>query len=93
VEETGVPGEYTDLSQVTAKLYYIMLYQVHLTWVGFKLTTLVVVGTDCISSCIKYNYHTMTTMTTPHKFYEDTSIIICVELLATEPGEQQLLLL
>jgi hypothetical protein len=42
-------------------------------------------------SC-KYNYHTITTMMTPHKFYEDTSIIICVELLTTEPEEQQLLL-
>jgi len=28
--------------------------------VGFKLTTLVVIGTDCIGSC-KSNYHTITT--------------------------------
>jgi hypothetical protein len=27
-----------------------MLYQVHLSWGGFKLTTLVVIGTDCIWS-------------------------------------------
>ena len=36
------------------------MYQVHLA----NLTTLVVIGTDCIGSC-KSNYHTiMTTMTT-----------------------------
>jgi hypothetical protein len=31
---------------------------------GFELTTLVVIGTDCICSC-KSIYHTITTTTTP----------------------------
>jgi len=29
-----------------------MLHQVQLAWVGFELTTSVVIGTDCIGSCI-----------------------------------------
>jgi hypothetical protein len=34
----------------------IMLYREHLAWAWFKLTMLVVIGTDCIGSC-KSNYH------------------------------------
>jgi len=37
-----------------------MLYWVHLTWEGFELATLVVIGTDCIGS-YKSNYHTIMT--------------------------------
>ena len=39
-----------------------MLYQVHLTWMEFKLM-LVVIGTDCIGGW-KSNYHTITITTT-----------------------------
>ena len=37
-------------------------------WTGFKLTILVVIGTDCTGSC-KSNYHTIMTTTTPHMLH------------------------
>jgi hypothetical protein len=40
--------------------YHMMLDRVNLAWAGFELTTLVVIGTDCIGS-YKSNYHMITT--------------------------------
>ena len=48
--------------QVTDKLYH--MYRLYLARVGFELTTLVVVGSDCIGSG-KSNYHTITTRMAP----------------------------
>jgi len=59
MEETGIPGE--NHRPVAS---HIMLYRVYFAMNGFKLSTLVVIGTDCTGS-FKFNYHTITTTTTP----------------------------
>ena len=65
VEETEYPDNTIDLQQVTDKLYHIMLYRELLACVRFELTTLVVIGTDCICS-YKSSYHTTTTTKAPN---------------------------
>jgi hypothetical protein len=50
MEETGVPEKTTDLSQVTDKLYPMMLYTSPCS--GFELTTSAMIGTACIGSCM-----------------------------------------
>ena len=56
------PKKTTNLSQVTDKLYLIMLYTS--TWSRFDLTTSVVIGTDSIGSC-KSNYQMIMATTVP----------------------------
>ena len=56
VEENGGPGEnHQPVSQVTDKLYHIMVY---------TSPTSVVIGTDCIGNC-KSNYYAITATTVP----------------------------
>jgi hypothetical protein len=52
----------TDLSQVTDKLYH----KYTSPWTGFKLTTLVVIGTDCTG---KSNFHLITTAPMPRTIF------------------------
>jgi hypothetical protein len=55
--------EFYRLSQVTDKLYHIMLFSS--SWAEVEPTTSVVIGNNCIGSC-KSNHHTITSMTAPY---------------------------
>jgi hypothetical protein len=57
LEETGVSGE-NHRPVASSCIEYTS------PWTGFDLTTLVVIGTDCIGSC-KSNYHAITTRKMP----------------------------
>jgi hypothetical protein len=48
-------------------------------WAGFELTTLVVIGTDCIGS-FKSKYHTFTTTTDHYAFIDPSYIYIYIRL-------------
>jgi hypothetical protein len=70
----------TDLSQVTDKLYDIMLYRVHLLALArFELTTLVVISTDYIGSYIS-TYHTITSSTAPKWWLRPTTVLLIVKI-------------
>ena len=55
--------------------FITMLYRIHLTWEGFELIILVVMGTDCTGNC-KSIYHAITA-TKDHQLYVVAALQPC----------------
>jgi hypothetical protein len=73
VEESGLPGEnHRPVAYHWQTLSHNGVSSTSPPSVGFELTTLEVIGTDCTGSC-KSNYHTITTTTAP----QHTIITVC----------------
>ena len=78
VEETWVLKRKSPTCRKSlTNFYHIMFIEYTSPWTGFELTTLVVMGTDCTSSC-KSNYHTIMTMTSPFQWNNPYIIITFV---------------
>jgi hypothetical protein len=61
VEETG------EIHPPATSHWLTLSHNVYIAWEGFELTTLVVIGIDCIGS-YKSNYYAITTTTAPVNF-------------------------
>ena len=78
------PKKSTDLSQVTDKLYQIMVCTS--AWAGVEPTKSVVIGTDCIGNC-KYNFHTITATTTPFLSFDLSLMKVVHDMVNVVPDE------